>query len=236
MDDLTLGILISVGTTVLIGGIFLLDRRARAQRTAKLLAAAAERGWECTPLKEGRTSGYQIEGRTQGIAWSLESTLTTSPAASGSGATSHQTRHTRWQSPGAALSDGLILIGPRTTAGAIPDTQALGGLAGMVVQKAMELMLGEDAAHFPGLREVSLGSGELRERFMVWAQDERAARRLLTFAVERALTDWPSKMPLVVKMNPRGLQIDLQNAQLLDPAALEQLVNLGVGLVQAWQA
>ncbi|MBN1922458.1 MAG: hypothetical protein JW892_14520 [Anaerolineae bacterium] len=236
MNDLTLGILISVGTTLLIGGIFLLDRRARARRTAKLLAAAAERGWECTSIKEGRTSGYQIEGRTQGIAWSLESTLTTSPTASGSGATSHQSRHTHWQSASAALADGLILIGPRSTAGPIPDTQALGGLAGMVVQKAMELMLGEDAALFPGLREVPLGSGELRERFMVWAQDERAARRLLTFTVERALTDWPSKIPPVVKMNPRGTQIDLQNAQLLDPAALEQLVNLGIELIQAWQS
>jgi len=236
MDDLTLGILVSVGTALLIGGIFLLDRRARARRTAKLLAAAAERGWECTPLKKGRTSGYQIEGRTQGVTWSLESTLTTAPAASGSGATSHQTRHTRWQSPGAALADGLVLIGPRTTAGPIPDTQALGGLAGMVVQKAMELMLGEDAAYFPGLREIPLGSGELRERFMVWAQDERAARRLLTFDVERALTGWSPKISLVVKMNPRGLQIDLQNAQLLDPAALEQLVDLGVRLIQAWQA
>jgi len=38
-----------------------------------------------------------------------------------------------------------------------------------------------------------------------------------------------------VKINPRGMQINVQNTQLLDPTALEQLVDLGVRLIAAWQ-
>jgi len=234
MDDLTLGIVVSVGTAVFIGAILLLNRRLQSRRMAALQTTATARGWEYTPIREGRTSGYRITGRTQGSAWTLESTFTASSADSES-STSTGHRRTCWQSAGAALADGLILIGPRTAAGPIPDPQALGGLAGRVVQKALELMLGEDVALLPGLQEVPLGSGALRERYMIWAHDERAARRLLTFDVERALTDWPAKLPLAVKIDSHGLQITLQNTQLLDPTALEQLVGLGVLLVAAWQ-
>lgn len=234
MDDLTLGIVVSVGTAVFIGAILLLNRRLQSRRMAALQATATAHGWEYTPLREGRTSGYRITGRTPDSAWTLESTFTASSTDSESG-TSTGHRRTCWQSAGAALADGLILIGPRTAAGPLPDPQALGGLAGVVVQKALSLMLGEDAPLFPGLQEVPLGSGTLRERYMIWAHDERAARRLLTFDVERALTDWSPKLPLVVKINPRGMQINVQNTQLLDPTALEQLVDLGVRLIAAWQ-
>lgn len=239
MDDLLLVAIASVGSLAFFAGIFLLARQHEKRRTARLLAEAAARGWECVPFREGRVSGYRLRGTTRGVAWSLESSVTSSAGRSGTATPSTPSQRTRWHSASAALADGLVLIGPRSGAGGtIPnvDPSALGGLAGMVVRKALEWMLGEDAERLAGLQEVPLGSGALRERYMIWAQDERAARRFLSFDVERALTDWPAKIPLVVKLNPRGLHLEAQGAQLLDAPRLEQFVELGARLVAAWQA
>lgn len=237
MDGFLLAVIASIGSLAFFAGIFLLARQHEKRRTARLLAEAAARGWECVRFKEGRVSGYRLRGTTRGVGWELESSSTTSATNSSAATRSAPSQRTRWQSAGAALAEGLVLIGPRSGAGGavIPDLESLGGLAGMVVRKALEWMLGEDAERLSGLREVSLGSGALREHYMVWAHDERAARRLFTFEVERALTAWPAQRPLVVKLNPRGIQLEVWGAQLLDAATLEQLVELGARLVAAWQ-
>lgn len=237
MNEILVGLILSLGAALLAGGLLWLDRQRKAQQTARLLTTAAERGWECIPLHGGQITGYHLRGTTRGFRWELETTLAMAPAASGSGATSHQTRHTRWQSPDAVCNEGLVLVGPhsRATSANPPALESLGGLAGMVVRQALEWMLGQDAAYLADLREVPLGSSSFRERYMIWARDERVARRLLTTDAERVLTGWPAKLPLVVKLGPRGLQIDLRDAQLLAGADLDQLVDLGIRLAAAWQ-
>lgn len=237
MNEILVGLILSLGAVLLVGGLLWLDRQRKAQQTARLLIAAAERGWECIPLHGGQITGYHLRGTTRGFRWELETTLATAPAASGSGATSHQTRHTRWQSPEAVCAEGLVLVGPRSraTSANLPALESLGGLTGVMVRQALEWMLGEDAGYLTSLRELSLGSPALRARYAVWAHAEAAAQRLLTTESEQALTGWPAQLPLVVKISPRGLQIDLRDVQLLAPADLERLVDLGIRLVVAWQ-
>lgn len=225
------------GTLVLAAAIVMLARRREAERAARLLAEASTRGWEVMRISDGRVSGYRFQGADQGIGWSIESTRSGSPAGSASsgGSPSHSER-TRWHSADAALDAGLVLVGPRQGAAMpLPDLGKLGGLAGLLVQKAIKIMLGEDAEHFAGLREVGLDGGGLGDRVMVWANDAKDAQRLIGAGMENAVAAWPARWPLIVKLSPRGLYLDVQGARILDPVTLDQFAALGVRMAAAWR-
>ena len=79
------------------------------------------------------------------------------------------------------------MIGPK-----IPQVQ-LGGFGDMVLQKALRMMLGDEAGQAAGLGEVKVGRGSFGERYSVWATSREAAEKMLTFDLENALLKWQGK-------------------------------------------
>lgn len=135
MDDLTLGIVVSVELPCS-SARSCCSTGASSPGMAALQTTATAHGWEYTPIREGRTSWLSTTGRTQGSAWTLESTLTASSADSESSTSTGPPPHV------------LAKRGRRARRRADPhrlrarqrahlDPQALGGLAGRVVQKAL---------------------------------------------------------------------------------------------------
>jgi hypothetical protein len=222
-----LTILGSIGMVILV-----LVLRAKKQKMQKLMNEAGLRGWRYEPLQMGRVKGFRFFGVTDGISWSVEVSETTSSSESSS--TSGSYSRTVWQTESGAMQSGLLLLGPRQAGGKIPIPQ-LGGLLESLIEKAMELMLGEDFDQFPGLHEVPVDE-VLSKRYMIWAHDDTLARWLISVEVKTCLVNWQEKYPFYAKFNRRGLQLIVGDFRILDIQTLDTLVRLGVELVKARQS
>ncbi len=234
MDDITLNLIVLLVLGVIGGLAFLFFRSRASKRSADQVAGAQKRGWQVEEFAEDNRAGRRFHGEQDGVTWTAEAALTTTRAADYTGVEFNQTPETVWRTSAVTLPQGLLLLGTRsgsTDAG----VQALGGLAGGLIQKALELMLGADSALAAGLKEHPV-LGMLNNRFMVWAHSAEVAQRLNSPVVRSALAAWPSEYQLRAKLSPAGLEITLPGQRLQDPAALEKLVRLGVRLASSLRA
>ena len=119
------------------------------------------------------------------------------------------------------------MIGPK-----LPQ-QIKGAFAEMLLQQAIKLMLGADSAEAAGLREITVGRSSFQERFSVYALDESAAEKVLTFDVENALLNWSLKEKPVVKVLSRGTEILLKDGRVEKPEEIEALIALGRAFVNS---
>ena len=129
--------------------------------------------------------------------------------------------YTRWFSTQVNFTPGILLIGPKQ-----PEIN-LGGIGDVVKQAMLKLMVGDEADDALGIEESLIGRMALRERYMVWTNQEEKARDVLTPEVENALIRYPGKIPPVVKLNAKGIEVKLISQRLEKPGEIEGLVAIG---------
>ena len=113
------------------------------------------------------------------------------------------------------------MIGPKQ-----PEVN-LGGISDVLKQTMLKLMVGEEAEDALGIEESLIGRMALRQRYMIWTNQEEKARELLTPEMENALIRYPGKIPPVVKWNSKGIEVKLISQRLEKTAEIDGLVAIG---------
>jgi hypothetical protein len=209
MDTITLNLIVLCALALIGGGIFWLVWRARSEDEQKILQFASEQGWKYESIREPLAWGMRLVSSK----WTLESVSRSSGQESGSGSSDVSMSSTwRADAPGSSL-----LIGPRTS------QVNLGGFGDMLARQVLQLALGADSV---GLVEIHCGSGNFREKYMIWAQDPLEAEKLVTPGLEAALLAYKREKPLI-KRTSGGLSIELRGVRLQKVDALRALIEVG---------
>ena len=95
-----------------------------------------------------------------GEDWTLEAVASTNDTLSQAGSSEVSFANT-WRTTRVKSPAGLALISPKAPA------VNLGGIGEMFLQKALRLMIGEEADQAVGLKEVFIGRSSFRYRFSV---------------------------------------------------------------------
>ena len=77
-----------------------------------------------------------------------------------------------------------------------------------------------------------IGRMALRERYMVWTNQEEKAREVLTVEAENALILYPGKIPPVVKFNSAGLEVKVISHVLEKPEEIAALIAIGEAFLE----
>lgn len=216
--------------------LFVLLKRHDKKVEEELTSNASMRGWNVKKINEGNVWGYLLTGMTDGISWSIEASRIRSRSSYSHRAGGQTSQKTCWHTGEIFIDDGLILIGQMIgPVKNLSEIQNMKGLFGKMIQKVLETMLGEDAKRFSELKEVPLYSSRLQERFMVWATDEQISNKLISSEVEKVLLGMPDRKNIMIKMNQKGLHIELRGVQIIDIKLLEPIIGLGEALVRAYK-
>jgi len=216
MDNITGGLIVVFITAIFIGCIFVLVYYRKQKSQQVIINLANQKGWRYEKVDERTTSGYRLYGPQ----WILEGLRETSESGSDSGSSNIRS-YTRWYSGQVNFTPGILLIGPKQ-----PEIN-LGGIGDVVKQAMLKLMVGDEADDALGIEESLIGRMALRERYMVWTNQEEKARDILTPEVENALIRYPGKIPPVVKFNAKGIELKLISQHLEKPVEIEGLVTIG---------
>jgi hypothetical protein len=216
MDDIIVSLLVILGTAILVGVIFILVYYRKRKSEQVLIELARQKGWRYEKVNERLSAGYRFHG----AGWLLEGLRVSSDSTS-SASTTHVRDYTRWFSSQATFSPGILMIGPKQ-----PEVN-LGGISDVLKQTMLKLMVGEEANDALGIEESLIGRMALRERYMVWTNQEEKARELLTPEMENALIRYPGKLPPVVKWNSKGVEVKLISQRLEKAADIEGLAAIG---------
>lgn len=226
MEESILPYIVSFIGLLLFIGLFVFVWKYNAKKNALLLENISKRGWSSSRIKEGRKSGYLFHGMNENINWSLE--LSRYRSSGSSSTSSSSSEKTLWKCQESGLKEGMVLIGPKSSAGIkIPDFTKMTGFMGSLAKKAMEKMLGEDADLINGLQEIPMGSGILSDRYMIFAHDENTVRKILNSNTERILYNWNKKYSIMIKLTPREIEITIRGHMIYDPEILDQIADLG---------
>lgn len=221
MGDLAGGLLVLLGTAIFIGIIFLVINKRKTDTVQVVQALAARKGWRFEKVSERLASGYRLIGN----GWTYEAIKTASSTSSGPGSSEIATV-SRWFTNQVFFDPGILLIGPRQ-----PNVD-LGGIGEMLKQTMLRLMIGKEAEDALGIEEALIGRMALRERYMVWTNQEEKAREVLTVEVENALILYPGKIPPVVKFNSSGLEVKVISHVLEKPEELAALIAIGEAFLE----
>lgn len=216
MGEYLSSILVIAATAIVVGLIFFLVNRKKKEKEALIIQLAQRNGWKYQKINTLHQNGYLLQDE----GWSFECVATSSSNPSETGS-SGVTYSNRWFSDRFISPNGLVMIGPK-----LPQL-IKGAFAELLLQQAIKLLLGADSAEAAGLREVTVGRSAFQERFSVYALDESAAEKVLTFSVENALLNWTLKEKPVVKVLARGTEILLKDGRVEKPEEVEAVVVLG---------
>jgi hypothetical protein len=216
MSDLAGGLLVLLGTAIFIGLIFLVLKKRKTDTTQSIQMLATKKGWRYEKVEERLSSGYRLHGRD----WIYEAIKTVSSTSSGTGSSEFSTV-SRWFSKQVFFELGILLIGPKQ-----PNIE-LGGIGEVLKQTMLRLMIGKEADDASGIEEALIGRMALRERYMVWTNQEEKAREVLNVEVENALILYPGKIPPVVKFNSDGLEVKVIGPKLEKPEEITGLIAIG---------
>ncbi len=221
MSDLCGGLLVILGTLILIGILILVVKKRKTESTQSIQMLATKKGWRYEKVEDHLSSGYRLHGRD----WTFEVVRGATIPGSGAG-TSEITSVPRWFSNQVAFEPGILLIGPKQ-----PNIE-LGGIGDVLRQTMLRLMIGVGADDTQGIEEALIGRNALRERYMVWTNQEEKARDVLTVVVENALIQFPGKVPPVVKFNSTGLEVKVLTQKLERPEEIIGLVAIGEAFLE----
>lgn len=216
MGDIIVSLLVILGTAIFVGVIFILVYYRKKQTEQVLTALASQKGWRYEKVNERLSAGYRFHG----TRWMLEGLRVSSDSTS-SASTTHVRDYTRWYSSEVTFSPGILMIGPKQ-----PEVN-LGGISDVLKQTMLKLMVGEEAEDALGIEESLIGRMALRQRYMIWTNQEEKARELLTPEMENALIRYPGKIPPVVKWNSKGIEVKLISQRLEKAAEIDGLVAIG---------
>lgn len=232
MQNLMPSLLVIAGTAIIIIAILWIVQRNKVQQEQFIQGIASLRGWEYERIQQRLTAGYRLRGTIQSTPWILEA-ITKRPDHEADSGSVEAANTTRWLATPSHLPEALVAIGPRSPGSSAVLASPLGR---SLAQAALSLMVGEDAAQVSRLHEVQVGSTGFQRRYMVWADTEADAQRLVSASVESALLAWPVKLPLVVKLGPMGMEIFLSNRKVSSSIEIENIVDLGRRLLTSWQS
>ncbi len=164
---------------VLGGGVVFLVLRQQAKQHERRQASFEARGWTYERSPE-RTVLWRATGQSElGGSWTLE-------VRRGRGQNSKSS--TVWQSASGA-ADGAVLLGPSLPGvGKVP-------LSSPLVQRVLELILGDIARALSDATEVQVGGAAFQEHFSVLASSPELAAEVLSGPAELALVEWCSTRP-----------------------------------------
>lgn len=207
-------LLIVVTLALLVGGVLFAVLWNERRKDEARRAGAEARGWTYRG-REGIVR-FTIEGVTDDVPWKVSVTR---------GRGEHSVTHTRFETPAPPV-DGIVLIGPR-----IPAALASFGLGGGLVQMFLQKLLGPQAAELAHVKDVEVGSAELRAVHTVLATDAVLAADVLTPEVEALLLGVRSAWregPIVLRWR-HEIVVRLQHGTwAIDD--VDALVRLGVAL------
>ncbi len=214
MDDIITSLLVVFGTAILVGMLFIFLAYRKRKSEQVLIELANRKHWRYEKVSERLEAGYRFHGDN----WVMEGLRVSSGSSS---STTHMRDYTRWFSAQASFSPGVFMIGPKQ-----PDVN-LGGISDVLKNTMLKLMIGDEAEDALSIEESLIGRMALRERYMMWTNQEEKARELLTPEIENALIRYPGKIPPVVKINSKGVEIKLISQRLEKADEIEGLVAIG---------
>ena len=212
MNDALLNILVITVTLILIAGIFIVVNRRKQAQELQIKQLADEHGWQVFFIRESLRSGFVITNST----WRFESTATSSGRESGPGSTDISLC-TTWTT---SLPGSPVYIGSKTKGA------NLSGMIGRGAQTLLQYMTGSTMQNLSALQ---VGNRQLCERYTIFAQDETAARQLLSTEVESRLLAWTG-MPLLIRQDANGLAVEINGFQGKKPDEILPIIQLGQAL------
>ncbi|HNR02175.1 MAG TPA: hypothetical protein PKK59_06555 [Anaerolineaceae bacterium] len=216
MGDLLVSAIVIVVTAVIVAAIFIITGKKKKEKEAAITQLAQRNGWTYERVNQPQLAGFILRASD----WTLESLVSSDPRTSEAGS-SPVAYNNRWYTDRVSSAQGLVMIGPK-----LPQVQ-LGAFGDVVLQKALRVMLGDEADQAAGLAEVKVGRGSLAERYSVWSVSQEAAERALTYEVENALLRWKGKELPVLKFSSAGTQITTRQARLDSVEKIQDVVELG---------
>ena len=165
MDDMTISLIVVGVTALVVISIFMLTRRAKKQKLARIEALAREKGWQFEVIQERLREGYQLKGYN----WQMQ-------AIKKSRGQSVEPQQSNLHSETSFVSESLFLPGRNVVIGPRGTQVDLGSFGETLKQKLLQKVLGESGK---GMQEVAVGSDEFQRYFMVLANDALDAEKLL---------------------------------------------------------
>ena len=220
MTDILISLVIVVVVSIGVILIFVITGRNKKKKEDALDLFAQQQGWDIEKVNTPNQHGFRLRG----TGWVYETLSSTDPATSDNSA-NPASHLNRWTSDHAVSRQGMVLIGPK-----LPSVD-LGGFGDLLLQKALEKLLGDRAGDAAGLHEVNPERISMAERYSVWAVNEEAAREVITPEVETALLKWHHKELPVVKVAPMGTEIITRQSRMDIPETIQQVIDLGNALL-----
>lgn len=213
MNEIVLNLLVILGVSIIAAGTFYFVSQKKKTSEQELRMFADQNGWKIDFKRKPLEKVIKITARE----WTLESIVRSEGREAGPGSTNWELKTTWFASrPGST-----VLIGPRTT-------QPINDLhAEKLIKQIMTAALGKDA---DGLKEVTIGSVEFMEHYMVWTQDDERINSFLTPNLQYQLIKWVKK-PLLIKRTSGGITIELKGENLKTPDQIESFISLGEQII-----
>ena len=220
MGDILASVVVIVVVGIIIAVLFVVTGKKKKEREASIRQLAHDSGWQYEKVSQAQSSGFILRGED----WKLEALVnsTATPSEAGS---SNVSFSNKWSTTTASSPGGMVLIGPKT-----PSIQ-LGGLDALFLQKALRLMIGEEADQAVGLAEVFVGRTAFRDRYSVWATNQASAEKLLSFELENALLNWKFKELPVLRATNIAIEITTMQERMDTPEKVQAMIDVGMALL-----
>jgi hypothetical protein len=248
--DLVVFLVFCAVFTAAIVVVAVLQGRKLAAHEEELARGASARGWKVESQKQGVYKVQRFHGDTDGVEWAAESLQ----RVSGSRASRHNRQkiarwHGRW-SPGVNAAIVCLGLPKGAEAPEFPKTPEEGdGFLARMVQKAagfafdkvLDELFGDEAGAGVDARKLRPVDIDL-PGFVVMAENEEEARRVLSDGLERALRAGSNEPGSVLAQDNRpsvlirskGISL-ARTEQLQSINELEQFIKAGVGLTRAFK-
>jgi hypothetical protein len=220
MGDVVISWIVIVAVGIAVVAIFVISAKKKTKREKLIQQLAMKNGWQYEKVHRIHQKGFILRGED----WTLEAIASTTDTPSQKGSSEVSFTNT-WRTNCVKSPAGLVLISPKA------PVVNLGGIGKMFLQKALRLMIGEEADQAVGLKEVFIGRPSFRDRFSVWATDQENAEKCLTYELENELIAWKMKEIPVIKFSAGGVKILTRQERMDTPEMVQALVDLGKGLL-----
>lgn len=218
MEDLIPSLIVIACTVLAVALIFYFTRRAKRQRMAQIQALAVQQGWRFEQVKQKLVSGYRLIGKN----WMMESMI----IAQGPDVEPHLSNIHQYS---VFTSEVLSLLGRNLLIGPAEKGVQLGEFGKMLQQKVIEKFLGPSGV---GVHSVQVGSSTFLQKFMILANEEADARRILSPKGEALLLGWQGTQP-VIKVTNSGLEMRVEGTYIQKPEDIQKFVELGKSFLSA---
>lgn len=220
MGEFLVSIIVIVIVAITVVVIFMVTSRKKRVNESAIQQLAARSGWKYEKVNRTEQNGFILSTDE----WVLEA-ISASADSTGDAGSAGITFANSWRTTRVTSPAGIVLIGSK-----IPSIN-LGGLGEMILEKALQIMLGTESDQAVGLEEVFVGRTSFRDRFSVWATDQENAANMLTYELENALLNWKFKEIPVIKFSASGVMIISRQDRLDTPEKVQAMVDLGNALL-----